>query len=144
MGFFYLDTTQLSNGMHTISWVVYDNAGRGDGIGSRYFIVQNSSGVATPDSQPLASALQEVVNVDTEELGRVEIPVGASDGYMLVGGERFPLPVGSSLKGGTFYWQVGLAFLGQYQLVFERPDSTETRVGVTVRPKHGTAARLPE
>ncbi len=41
VGFFYLDTTKLANGVHTISWVVYDNAGRGDGIGSRYFTVQN-------------------------------------------------------------------------------------------------------
>ena len=41
IGFFYLDTTKLANGVHTISWVVYDNQGRGDGIGSRYFNVQN-------------------------------------------------------------------------------------------------------
>ena len=66
VGFFYLDTTQLSNGMHTISWVVYDNAGRGDGIGSRYFTVQNSSGVATPDSQPLASALRVMALLGNE------------------------------------------------------------------------------
>jgi hypothetical protein len=41
VGFFYLDTTKLANGVHTISWVVYDNQGRGDGIGSRYFTVEN-------------------------------------------------------------------------------------------------------
>jgi hypothetical protein len=41
VGFFYIDTTKLNNGVHTISWVVYDNQGRGDGIGSRYFTVQN-------------------------------------------------------------------------------------------------------
>ena len=45
VGFFYLDTTQLSNGLHTISWVVFDNAGRNDGIGSRYFTVQNGGGL---------------------------------------------------------------------------------------------------
>jgi len=61
-----------------------------------------------------------------------------------VNGEQRPLPVGSSLKGGIFYWQIGLAFLGEYELVFERPDSTRTRVGVTVHSKRGTAARLPE
>ena len=144
VGFFYLDTTQLSNGVHTISWVVYDGAGRGDGIGSRYFAVQNSGSVAAPESLPIAPALQDDVNVEIEELGRIEIPVGASDGYMLVNGEQRPLPVGSSLKGGIFYWQIGLAFLGEYQLVFERPDSNRTRVGVTVRSKRGTVARLPE
>ena len=41
VGFFYLDTTKLTNGVHTISWVVYDNQGRGDAIGSRYFTVEN-------------------------------------------------------------------------------------------------------
>jgi hypothetical protein len=41
VGFFYLDTTKLANGLHTISWVVSDNQGRNDGIGSRYFTVEN-------------------------------------------------------------------------------------------------------
>jgi hypothetical protein len=40
VGFFMLDTTKLTNGVHTISWVVSDNQGRTDGIGSRYFTVQ--------------------------------------------------------------------------------------------------------
>jgi hypothetical protein len=41
VGFFYIDTTKLANGVHTISRVVYDNQGRGDGIGSRYFTLEN-------------------------------------------------------------------------------------------------------
>ena len=41
VGYHYLDTTQLANGLHTISWSVADNAGAASGIGSRYFIVQN-------------------------------------------------------------------------------------------------------
>jgi hypothetical protein len=32
---------KLENGVHTISWVVTDDAGVSDGIGSRYFTVQN-------------------------------------------------------------------------------------------------------
>ena len=36
-----LDTTSLANGIHTIAWSVTDNQGRADGIGSRYFWVQN-------------------------------------------------------------------------------------------------------
>ena len=141
VGFFYLDTTRLTNGVHNIAWVVYDGAGRSDGIGSRYFTVQNSGGVTAPDSLPTAPASQDDIRAETEELGRVEIPVGATGGYMLAKGARLPLPVGSSLKGGIFYWQVGLAFLGEYQLVFERPDSTETHVGVLVRPQRGSVDR---
>ena len=41
VGFFYLDTTKLANGLHTINWVVSDNQGRNDGLGSRYFTVEN-------------------------------------------------------------------------------------------------------
>jgi ELWxxDGT repeat protein len=41
VGLFVLDTTTLSNGIHTIAWAVTDDLGRSDGIGSRYFWVQN-------------------------------------------------------------------------------------------------------
>jgi hypothetical protein len=37
----YLDTTTLSSGIHQIGWLVYDDCGRGDGIGSRFFNVLN-------------------------------------------------------------------------------------------------------
>jgi hypothetical protein len=36
-----LDTTLLTNGVHTIAWGVVDDAGNGQGIGSRYFTVSN-------------------------------------------------------------------------------------------------------
>jgi hypothetical protein len=42
VGYFYLDATAYENGLHTIQWVASDNAGNTDGIGSRYFNVQNS------------------------------------------------------------------------------------------------------
>jgi hypothetical protein len=41
VGYFMLDTTTLSNGLHTIQWVVTDSAGQTSGIGSRFFRVQN-------------------------------------------------------------------------------------------------------
>jgi hypothetical protein len=41
IGFFSIDTTQLTNGVHTIFWIVTDDHGRSDGIGSRYFTVAN-------------------------------------------------------------------------------------------------------
>ncbi|MCP4153009.1 MAG: hypothetical protein GY757_35075 [bacterium] len=42
VGYFYLDTTAYSNGVHTIAWTVEDDAGNSDGIGSRYFTIRNS------------------------------------------------------------------------------------------------------
>ncbi|MGD2091925.1 MAG: SBBP repeat-containing protein [Candidatus Aminicenantes bacterium] len=41
VGYFYLDTTAYANGIHTIQWTVTDSGGNTDGIGSRYFIIQN-------------------------------------------------------------------------------------------------------
>ncbi|NIM14600.1 MAG: hypothetical protein GTO45_21505 [Candidatus Aminicenantes bacterium] len=41
-GYYYLDTTQYENGVHTIAWSVIDDAGNQDGIGSRYFTIQNT------------------------------------------------------------------------------------------------------
>lgn len=42
--YFYLDTTVYDNGVHTIYWTAEDSAGNSDGIGSRYFTVQNTPG----------------------------------------------------------------------------------------------------
>jgi hypothetical protein len=36
-----IDTTTLADGVHTIAWGVIDDAGVAEGIGSRYFTVQN-------------------------------------------------------------------------------------------------------
>lgn len=45
-GYLDFDTTAYSNGVHTIAWGVTDNAGNTDGIGSRYFSIQNTGGAS--------------------------------------------------------------------------------------------------
>lgn len=140
VGYFYLDTTTLANGVHTIAWSVSDNAGRSDGIGSRFFTVANTGAGNVPAAEAIAPAqitadATGVYSVSIEQLDRIELPVGAVNGYLLMNEERQPLPVGSTLKGGRFYWQAGLGFLGDYDLLFERPDSTVIRVHVKIRPK---------
>jgi hypothetical protein len=42
VGYFRLDTTAYTDGTHTIYWTAEDDAGNRDGIGSRYFNIQNS------------------------------------------------------------------------------------------------------
>ncbi len=142
IGFFFIDTTTLANGVHTISWNVFDNAGRGDGIGSRYFTVANTgTGSNVPATDELIEPAQitadvtGVYSVSMEELDRIELPVGATHGYLLMKDERRPLPVGSTLKGGRFYWQAGPGFLGDYDMLFERAGSTMIRVHVNIKPK---------
>ncbi len=41
VGYYLLDTTLLSNGVHSIAWGVRDDHGNAQGIGSRYFTVSN-------------------------------------------------------------------------------------------------------
>ena len=50
VGFRILDTTQLTNGLHTIAWRVVDDEGAIEGIGSRYFSVSNGVGALTAAS----------------------------------------------------------------------------------------------
>jgi hypothetical protein len=41
VGYFYLDTCAYENGVHTIQWTATDSGGNSDGIGSRYFSINN-------------------------------------------------------------------------------------------------------
>jgi hypothetical protein len=81
-----------------------------------------------------------VYPVSMEELGRIELSVGATNGYLLVNGERQALPVGSTLKNGRFYWQAGPGFLGDYLLTFDQPDGSQVHVLVHVQPKNYSRA----
>ena len=52
VGAFFLDTTGYANGVHSIFWIAYDDLGRGDGIGSRFFNIANAGG--SPEPAPTA------------------------------------------------------------------------------------------
>lgn len=43
VGYFYLDTTTYNDGLHSIQWTATDSGGNTDGIGSRYFMIQNTN-----------------------------------------------------------------------------------------------------
>jgi hypothetical protein len=49
LGLYGLDTTTLTNGVHTISWSVSDNLGATSGVGSRFFTVSNGSSLVASD-----------------------------------------------------------------------------------------------
>jgi Putative Ig domain len=155
VGFRILDTTQLANGIHTISWVVSDNAGSIEGIGSRYFHVDNaglaaamtqSSGIYSvdaPDSvHPGPHRRMRIVEMERLTIDLAEVFGAASCGapftaYEVVGHERRPLPAGSSLDPATgrFAWQPGPGFIGTYRLVFAAPscDGPAATVPIDVR-----------
>jgi hypothetical protein len=64
IGYYTLDTTVYKNGVHTIQWVATDNAGNRDGIGSRYFTIQNRG---TNGQLSLSNVQQTSVNEAVEK-----------------------------------------------------------------------------
>jgi hypothetical protein len=156
--YFDFDTTTYQDGVHTIMWIATDDAANADGIGSRYFMIQNSSGnraqrtsahgVGSPgaadasmepvglikgyredvEPQLIYPNQQGVLMVEMEELGRIELRFGQGkqlSGWMVVGEQLKSLPIGSTFHPdeGTFLWQAGLAFCGDYQFLFMERDA---------------------
>jgi hypothetical protein len=67
VGYRAIDTTALSEGMHTIAWVVTDDEGQATGIGSRFFTVQNSAwlpSLRSPVVVPPAFSPSEIALAD--------------------------------------------------------------------------------
>jgi hypothetical protein len=61
VGFRIIDTTALTNGLHTIVWTATDSGGMTSGLGSRFFRVSNGSGALTAastsaESEPVLAA----------------------------------------------------------------------------------------
>jgi hypothetical protein len=87
IGYYALNTTSLANGTHTIAWTVADNLGNTEGIGSRFFTVQNGSGALTAASVEgstvaAASAMGETVETVSEvppDYSAVHVKKAASD-----------------------------------------------------------------
>jgi Viral BACON domain len=77
IGFKIINTTTMTNGLHTIVWVVADNTGAFEGIGSRFFTVSNGVGgltaAATAEratSVPRPAAIAAVPVDETLVIGR--------------------------------------------------------------------------
>ncbi len=56
IGSYDINTTAMTNGLHTIAWSVTDSAGRTEGIGSRFFHVVNSGADAAIDASGARAA----------------------------------------------------------------------------------------
>jgi hypothetical protein len=152
--YFYFDTTAYTNGVHTIAWTAADNAGNSDGIGSRYFSIQNSAerkaqsaeqraqgagipGLYRPGAVGIVKGYKKnvepekrvpdengIIHIKIKELERLEIHFFDSRPNIS------PLPIGSTLDmgRGIFYWQPGPGFLGTFELV-------KKKIMITIVPR---------
>ena len=66
-GVYGLDTTALTNGLHTIAWSVTSNLGATVGVGSRYFTVANNAVMAS------ARAADVMAGVTADDLDRLPV-----------------------------------------------------------------------
>ena len=107
--------------------------------------------------------VERVFNVKIREVERVEIqldleqsdksslthnpyplslnPEASYTGFMVVGNELRPLPIGSTLdpKTGIFSWQPGPGFIGDYEFVFvkktEESEQQKIKLKIRIVPK---------
>jgi len=85
-GYFYLDTTGYSDGLHSIQWTAKDSGNNSDGIGSRYFQISNNrSGATSSSSLPLASALPKSIRCSADQIKSLPVnnisPIRFVQGY---------------------------------------------------------------
>jgi hypothetical protein len=74
--YFEFDTTAYQDGVHTIAWTAVDDAANGDGIGSRYFTIRNSSGNRAQNTNRITHSTGKPVQtpgiMNTEPIGVVK------------------------------------------------------------------------
>jgi hypothetical protein len=170
VGVYYLDTTRMSNGLHSIAWSVTDDGSRIEGIGSRLFTVRN--GLASPvttvvakDSPrlarkdgvqmrvgydplaPLRSARADggVYHAGVQRMDRIELHLPfRGSGCLVRRNECVSLPAGSTLSPeGVFYWSIDIAFVGEFTLRFcDGGHTSSIDVILTVAGTRGDATNL--
>ena len=59
VGVLAIDTSLYENGVHTIGWIVTDNLGAADGIGSRFFTINNPLPAGTPAQRAVDSPVND-------------------------------------------------------------------------------------
>jgi hypothetical protein len=79
-GYFDIDTTAYSNGLHTIQWTAADNAGNADGIGSRYFVTIQNSGynrtASVSTSKKKFRSVSQLIKVPVDRTKTVGLKTG--------------------------------------------------------------------
>jgi hypothetical protein len=103
--------------------------------------VKMRKGFGNMQSREIYAGDDGLIKIKIKELGRLQLDLSASfadtskiSGYLVVGDRILSLPIGSTLKDGIFYWMPGMAFFGNYRLVFieHGPYGAMNRIDVMV------------
>jgi hypothetical protein len=162
VGYFYLNTHTYNDGVYTIQWTATDTANNSDGIGSRYFTIQNSA--PRPQKAHVISTLPDIQKIPQDRSSPIHVGQGfRKDARLLTlypdkkGTIIIPikelqrlelhfnpgtsmissLPTGATMdcKRGIFYWGLGPGFLGSYELVFlDKKRNCLRKISVIISP----------
>ena len=120
LGAAIINTTSLSNGLHTIAWVVTASNGQAAGIGSRFFTVQNA--VA-----PVEEAMVAVSDVDAAPQDRS--PIEGRRGYDL------SAPFRTHVVGVTDRTTIYGEEMDRFELALGRPAANTSLSGFMRTPE---------
>ena len=148
IGFFRLDTTTLTNGLHTIAWGVTDTAGRAEGIGSRFFHVLNASATRASEALVAEAPVPNALRLASGSAGKPPAadPVYGRTGYDLETA-FVPFPADASGVHSAAIPEMGRLELrvpgvtGGIMRVGD--EARELPVGLRVDPASGTITWVP-
>ncbi len=85
-GYFDIDTTAYTNGVHSISWTATDSGGNTDGMGSRYFSILNtgSSQLSAANTERMAvPGFKDIIDIPLSYDDPVELKKGYNDSHFV-------------------------------------------------------------
>jgi len=83
-GYFDIDTTVYDNGIYTIQWTAADSGGNTDGIGSRYFTIQNTSSSRSSSEavkKTFSPGYKDLINIPISYDEPIKFKKGYTDDY---------------------------------------------------------------
>jgi hypothetical protein len=94
-------------------------------------------------SLDIAPNRRGLYRVEIEELERIKIILASKSniiaGYVVSNDKLYSLPIGSTLRGGSFSWTPGPGFLGDFMLIFvlenQHGELTRREILVNIVPR---------
>lgn len=156
VGYFYINTTALSDGIHSIAWSVRDSGGALQGIGSRVFYVNNTgapqsfnrkapASVKSKPAQPGKLLVRQGPDFDSPlrsaevREGRVWIESDPGErlelhlGEALAEEQKLPICASVDADAGVFFWQPPIMALGDFPVELRTKRGEAIRVLVRIR-----------
>jgi hypothetical protein len=131
VGYYYLDTTAYENGVHMIAWTVIDDNGDADGIGSRFFSVENAGMSASTNAAVAAAAV---------ESGEIIRPVKGITGVHIRKGFQEDAAPEFHTSGEDGWIEVEMAPLDRVVLIFD-PEAAGVEGDASGRPSTALLGR---